>query len=126
MRAEKKQAELEGRIASLTGDVSAAKAAAEAELKRAHAVADAKIQTYNERTSEVGPGRSGYCGNDTSLGQRWVLASIASEMRGGRGVMGSTDDSHNAVQMLKKTREKAEQAANELKKKVAISAPLSS
>lgn len=55
VEAEKKQAELEASIASLTSDVSAAKAAAEAELKRAHAAADAKIQTYNERTSEVRP-----------------------------------------------------------------------
>lgn len=53
VEAEKKLAELESSNASLTSEAAAAKAAAEAELKRVQALADGKIQTYNERTNEV-------------------------------------------------------------------------
>ena len=50
--------ELEDKVRSLASDAVTSKAAADAELKMAHAIADAKIQTYNQRTNEVCSGIS--------------------------------------------------------------------
>lgn len=51
--AEKQLAELEAKLASHGIEAASLKAAADAELKQAHVAADAKIQTYNQRTNEV-------------------------------------------------------------------------
>ena len=51
--AEKKQADLEAKVASLTTEVGTAKAALEVEQQRTQAAVDAKIQSYNERINEV-------------------------------------------------------------------------
>lgn len=57
-KSKKKLAELEATVVSHGSETATLKAAADAELKQAHVAADAKIQTYNQRTNEVTGGAS--------------------------------------------------------------------